>query len=107
MTNDVFNSFQSTNVDGTPMCGGVDIRGNPFGVVDITTHQDYDMINNAVQTTNVDETPICRGVDIKGNMNGSVETSEPSFSFNKRHIVFNVIKMVIIIVSFYFIVKTG
>jgi hypothetical protein len=22
----------SVNIDGTPMCGGIDIRGNPFGV---------------------------------------------------------------------------
>jgi hypothetical protein len=26
----------SVNIDGTPMCGSVDINGNPYGVTDAT-----------------------------------------------------------------------
>jgi hypothetical protein len=26
----------STNVDGTPMCGSIDVNGNPYGVTDIS-----------------------------------------------------------------------
>ncbi|MCL1036718.1 hypothetical protein L2750_06080 [Shewanella submarina] len=31
------------NVDGTPMCGDVDIKGNPYGVVEIETTTDSSM----------------------------------------------------------------
>lgn len=27
---------QSTNVDGTPMCGSIDVNGNPYGVTDVS-----------------------------------------------------------------------
>lgn len=30
-------SEPSVNVDGTPMCGGVDINGNPYGVTESST----------------------------------------------------------------------
>ena len=30
-------SEPSVNVDGSPMCGGVDINGNPFGVTESST----------------------------------------------------------------------
>ncbi|TMO68854.1 hypothetical protein [Pseudoalteromonas aurantia] len=28
----VFNSEPSINIDGSPMCGSVDLNGNPYGV---------------------------------------------------------------------------
>ncbi len=31
-SNSVSNDEPSVNIDGSPMCGGVDINGNPYGV---------------------------------------------------------------------------
>ena len=34
-TDTAIDSEPSVNVDGTPMCGSVDINGNPYGVTEV------------------------------------------------------------------------
>jgi len=35
-------SGSTVNIDGSPMCGSVDIHGNPFGVTDCSTTSLFD-----------------------------------------------------------------
>lgn len=75
-----FNSFQTSNFDGTPMNGGFDIKGNPMGFIEnnIPKYQDYGKASNSVQATNVDGTPMNGEVDIKGNPKGIIKYSRLS-----------------------------
>lgn len=55
-------SDPSFNIDGTPMCGRLDIHGNPYGI----TSSSGSMFDNG-PTVNIDGSPMCGGVDIHGN----------------------------------------
>ena len=44
----------STNVDGTPMCGSIDVNGNPYGVTD-TSDCSPSVIGDAFDTCSMDD----------------------------------------------------
>jgi hypothetical protein len=64
------------NIDGSPMSGGVDIHGNPFGV----TSHDFSSATSGPDF-NIDGSPMMGDFDIHGNTFG-VTDSGSSFDFD-------------------------
>jgi len=49
----------SVNIDGSPMVGGIDIHGNPFGVTDMTSS----LIDDHMSTSMFDDNSIHSGIE--------------------------------------------
>ena len=63
----------TVNIDGTPMVGGVDINGNPFGITS--------SIFDNHPSVNIDGTPMVGSVDINGNSYGVTSDAFSSGSY--------------------------
>jgi len=60
----------STNVDGTSMCGSIDVNGNPYGVTD-TSDYSPSVIDDAFDTCSMDASFSSFDVAVVGLLIGS------------------------------------
>ncbi len=85
----------AVNIDGTPMFGAVDIKGNPFGVVsadDPATSSDWldgptggAFMQDTGPLVNIDGIPMCGDVDIAGHPYGVVDVFAGSHDAFSAH----------------------
>jgi hypothetical protein len=70
----------TVNIDGSPMIGGVDIHGNPYGVTSSFDHgSTLDTGSSWLQpSVNIDGTPMIGSIDVHGNPYG-VTSSHDTF----------------------------